>query len=414
MRSAPDAREQRLPVLDGLRGIAILFVLLVHFTPDYVLPLRIEEWARKAAQAGWIGVDLFFVLSGFLITNILLRAKKSPNYFRAFYWRRVLRIFPLYYAALAFVFIVLPTLKALDEASFEPIRNAQVFNWIYLTNLGWWLLGKDAFASHQIDLRYFWSLAVEEHFYLFWPAAVMLTSVSGLRRLCVVLFISAFGLRCIGSMLAGDDLSYLCLTPLRWDSLAAGAFVATLAHEYGPARLRALAPVAVIVATVCTLFVAACFFIQAGLWPSSPAVHTVGLSAVATAFACALVLLVPTNSIAAQAIACTPLRFFGKYSYGLYVIHGIMQSLIINRYMPPDAWMEHFTGVPSAGVVLYVAACIALCLPPTLASWHLLEKPMLRLKSRFPYSTSYGDAGAAARQEFAAAVPIDPGRAQQS
>src|SRR5215468_3394421 len=98
----------RVPVLDGVRGIAILLVLWYHFTPEIGVPVRAIEWLKKTSTGGWLGVELFFVLSGFLITGILLDAKGSPNFFRNFYARRILRIFPLYYACLAFVLLLLP------------------------------------------------------------------------------------------------------------------------------------------------------------------------------------------------------------------------------------------------------------------------------------------------------------------
>jgi peptidoglycan/LPS O-acetylase OafA/YrhL len=96
----PHSSAQRVPLLDGIRGIAILIVFWGHFMPDVAIPIRALEWFKKTSTAGWTGVDLFFVLSGFLITGILLDSKSSPHFFRNFYTRRVLRIFPLYYTAL--------------------------------------------------------------------------------------------------------------------------------------------------------------------------------------------------------------------------------------------------------------------------------------------------------------------------
>src|SRR5882672_5687186 len=112
--------EQRIPALDGLRGVAILMVLLNHFLPDRnYAPSRVMTWLSNAARSGWAGVDLFFVLSGFLITGILIEAKASPHYFRNFYMRRVLRIFPLYYGALVLVFVILPPLQIFDWSTFS-------------------------------------------------------------------------------------------------------------------------------------------------------------------------------------------------------------------------------------------------------------------------------------------------------
>jgi len=101
---AAEPPMSRVPVLDGIRGIAILLVLWYHFMPEIAVPVRAIEWLKKTIYWGWLGVELFFVLSDSLITGILLDAKASPNFFRNFYARRILRIFPLYYACLAIVF----------------------------------------------------------------------------------------------------------------------------------------------------------------------------------------------------------------------------------------------------------------------------------------------------------------------
>jgi peptidoglycan/LPS O-acetylase OafA/YrhL len=157
--------------LDGVRGVAILLVLLDHFVPDVLMPDRLQEWAKKILTTGrWIGVDLFFVLSGFLITRILLRAKDDPKYFLNFYARSVLRVFPIYYAALFVIFVAVTLLGFASGPWFEPIRDTQAFHWFYGTNFAFWLLPKHALSANYIELRHFWSLAVEEHFYLFWPA----------------------------------------------------------------------------------------------------------------------------------------------------------------------------------------------------------------------------------------------------
>src|SRR5262245_5567964 len=103
------ANKHHDPALDGIRGVAILLVLLIHFIPPVAMQWRIAEWFIKLfSTGGWVGVDLFFVLSGFLITGILLRTKDKPNYFKNFYMRRVLRIVPVYFLALFLVFAVLP------------------------------------------------------------------------------------------------------------------------------------------------------------------------------------------------------------------------------------------------------------------------------------------------------------------
>src|SRR5262252_6491054 len=122
-----------LPGLDGVRGLAILMVMAIHFVGDSTAHTFAQRLVVKAAGFGLLGVDLFFVLSGFLITGLLLEAKGSPHFFRNFYARRTLRIFPLYYFVLAALFLILPQLTTLTPA-LEQARSHQAWLWSYTAN----------------------------------------------------------------------------------------------------------------------------------------------------------------------------------------------------------------------------------------------------------------------------------------
>jgi peptidoglycan/LPS O-acetylase OafA/YrhL len=150
-----------LPELDGLRGLAILLVLFFHFAAD--LPRNVIFLGP--VYFGWSGVGLFFVLSGFLITRILLRTRRAEGYFRSFYVRRALRIFPLYSGVLAFctlLFVLFPVLRPMF-----PGDRDRIFHWLYLGNWTPLLAGED-----QRRMGTFWSLAIEEQFYWIWPFIV--------------------------------------------------------------------------------------------------------------------------------------------------------------------------------------------------------------------------------------------------
>ena len=150
------ARRSHIPALDGLRGIAVLTVMWLHFV--FLVPRTGGErlfW--NLSETGWIGVDLFFVLSGFLITGILYDAKGGPHYFRNFYMRRSLRIFPLYYAFLILIFAVMPLLRA----SGADHVGKQLWMWTYLSNVLFARVGWEGMPAHTTHL---WSLAIEEQF----------------------------------------------------------------------------------------------------------------------------------------------------------------------------------------------------------------------------------------------------------
>ena len=172
---------------------------------------------------------------------------------------------------------------------------------------------------------------------------------------------------------------------MRWDALAAGAFVATLTHQHPAAELRRYVPVAWAALVAGLGFMFACFVAQKGLWPRSVFVSTAGLSLIAAAFAATVFLLMTArNKTATHVLGASLLLFFGQYSYGLYVIHSLIAPSLA-KVLPLSGWMAHFESFPLAGIFLYTCAKIAACVPLTLLSWHLYEKNFLKLKRSFSY-----------------------------
>ncbi len=223
-----------IPALDGVRAFAILLVLQMHFFPKAGYE-RLTVWDLSDArwwQAAWecwrvnvhmlsgTGVDLFFVLSGYLITGILLRAEPSRRNFLAFYGRRTLRIFPLYYVTLGGLYFLFRHYEA-DGEYLERLP------WLatYTTNLVIAVRQAWPFKVIGISLDHFWSLGLEEQFYLIWPALVFLCPRPWLWRLCWALVVLAVATR-LGFVLGGNPFAAMMLLPARVDSLAMGALLA--------------------------------------------------------------------------------------------------------------------------------------------------------------------------------------------
>ena len=163
-QSLAEAHQTRhlthLPALDGVRAIAFLLVVFAHINMSFggeTAGEGVSLWVSKIFRGGWVGVDLFFVLSGFLITRILLDARQTDGYFRNFYARRALRIFPLYYGFLALMF-ALAVVKP-DRFHYSTADQASLLLYYYNVHA--------AFHTGLTGVHHFWSLAVEEHFHLF-------------------------------------------------------------------------------------------------------------------------------------------------------------------------------------------------------------------------------------------------------
>lgn len=205
--------NEHCPALDGLRGLAILMVSVYRFGRE-LDPASHPAIAvvRRLVPVGQYGVDLFFVLSGFLITGILLRSKDRPHYYRNFIARRALRIFPLYFASLLLGLIVLPQLFGTDM--FDKARDQQLYLWTYTTNLRMSWLNSWCFGPFD----HFWSLAVEEHFYLVWPAILCFTR-QRLLWVCLTLILTVLVGRTLAATNPAFGVAVETLTLFRLDAL---------------------------------------------------------------------------------------------------------------------------------------------------------------------------------------------------
>lgn len=367
----------REPVLDGIRGLAIALVLYHHFVIYSALSpeVRLDYHLFRIGTSAWLGVDLFFVLSGFLITGILYDAKKSQHYFRNFYARRALRIFPLYYTFLVGVFLFLPLF--LEPAAKGALTDGQLWYWTYTSNID---VAIDRWQK-PLHLGHFWSLAVEEQFYLIWPVVVLAFSRSALLRITALCFFGALLLR---FMLPNwlPPLANYVLMPTRMDAFAAGAIVALLVR--GPGGLRSLGAWPVRVMLASTAMAAALYQWKRGLNELDPLVRTFGYSIIAISFAAliAVALGLKQGSWLRHVLSNGILVTLGKYSYALYVFHHPIILLMKDYGLSVDM-VPRFAGSQALGLLVFGAIAFSLTMFCALLSWRLVEKPFLELKNRF-------------------------------
>lgn len=337
-----------IPVLDGFRGIAILLVVAVH---NFGIP------------GGWAGVDLFFVLSGFLITRILLNTRFQEGRLRTFYARRFLRIFPIYYLTLLAAWFVLPGAAE---------------------NIWWYALYLASFTGaapeHYVSgLPHTWSLSIEELFYLIWPMLIGAVPRKRLTIFCASLLGVMIACRVGLSFVEGRDLLYATSPFTRGDGLVIGSLLA-LAVEGGmrhDRRNRHLTAALLAFCGVTAMILAATGDLSFGR-------HTLVMSLLGipciTWGSAALVwwgMGAEPSSLMYKALTVRPLAYIGRISYGFYLYHVPILAVAWPWLGPPGTGGRNFA---RGGVLAFVALGLAAL------SWRTIEAPINRLKRYWKYS----------------------------
>ncbi|HEY8056377.1 MAG TPA: acyltransferase [Terriglobales bacterium] len=335
----PDWLAAHLPSLDGLRGLAIILVLLHHCQPRLI-----SLGLGSLAAWGWIGVNLFFVLSGFLITGILLDERGTRHLFRNFYARRGLRVWPLYFVVFPLVYWGMG-----PHDSWSGGAAGWIFFLLYIQNLSPGLSG---------TLYPTWSLAIEEQFYLVWAPLVRFLSPRALAGLLVGVLAVGAGIRMHAVLTPVNTLYHL-------DGLAAGSLLALLIRLW-PSGYKQWRRVG-----MATTVVGGLGWLWSNAW--APAYLNTALGV-----AFAGVLLLAALAPNAAGLNLRPLRFVGKISYGLYLVHMPIFALLGGL----DEHMDRIHAGAAGDLLIVVVRWTAALLVAGMF-WYGFERPILRLKRYF-------------------------------
>jgi peptidoglycan/LPS O-acetylase OafA/YrhL len=329
-----------------------------------------------------MGVDLFFVLSGFLITGILLDIKESHGRILSFYARRALRIVPLFYIFILATLLIAPLVPAFaDDPGLQTLQDQNIWYWTFLMNVKVSLEPLMPFAG--FGNGHLWSLMVEEQFYLVWPIVILLLPGRSVLAAMVVCIVAAPAFRWM--ILEGafprieNAFAAYVLMPARMDALAFGALITWLLRERAWDRVR---PAFLAAAAVSAIGLLALFVRYDELEPFDRMTQIAGYSAVAAVFATgvASAALLGNGARAHRLLSAPWLRTFGKYSYALYVVHYIIMF-----------WADEWWTVPTvagsdiAGRTVFTALTMGLAFATAWCTWRVIEAPALSLKDRFPY-----------------------------
>lgn len=380
---SPDSDSRRVALLDGVRGIAIGLVVIYDYFADYYHPSAnsnpILVYLDYLFETGWSGVDLFFVLSGFLIGGILMDHRNATNYYRAFYARRVCRILPLYAIVLSPLFLA-PFLTPLLPGITEFVSSgdiAAVWHLFFLQNIVMAVVG--SFGERWIATT--WSLAVEEQFYALAPpfvrrvrpATLVLVSLGLIAFMPILRTILLFWLPGYHSVVA-------CYVLLRWDALLLGVLAAHLMRQpkwvSALHNNRALFTWAFVVVSAVTL-AAVSYSPASGSFTMSSIGHTL----ISLFFSAALVYCLLFRPWFARLLELKLLCRLGLVSYAVYLFHEPVISAVFEIVFRRPRTIADSTDVALAVLALAVTLGAAAC------SWRYFEKPILRLGHRQPYES---------------------------
>lgn len=372
---------KRIPQLDGIRGLAILLILIWHYYVFLPAPGSINSFIKKFFILTWCGVDLFFVLSGFLIGGILLDNKSAKNYYYTFYFRRICRILPIYFILLFFFFAIYQTGIWKSNPPLSWLFNNPLPLWSYITfTQNFFVIKTGSFGANGLGVT--WSLAIEEQFYLILPFLIKLMSYSRLPIIIISLIIFAPLFRIILLLLlpTGAYAGFVLL-PSRMDALFLGVLGAWMLRQKNILHLLNKRWLVYAATLIFGSIIPLLIYLYNKPGPTASLLTiTIGLTFLAAFFLCLILLGVTGNdSIVKKLLNFRPLRGLGRVSYFVYLFHliflGLSHILILNQ-TPQNMNLL-------CGIVTIFALITTLTLATI--SWFIIEKPFIKYGHRTEY-----------------------------
>jgi len=351
-----DSQAKYITQLDGVRAMAALMVMYFHFFEGNPLPGgTIYNFLQKTSIIGQTGVSLFFVLSGFLITRILISTKSSEHYFKNFYFRRILRILPLYYFFLLLFYFVY---KPIMYGYIPPFKDQSVY-YFYLQNFF------ITFGSHTDGPMHFWSLAVEEHFYFLWPFLVFVTDIKHLVRWILGLICLSVVMRVI-LIYYHHEVFYLTFT--RLDEICFGALLAVLVMQKNKLLTLLKGKYFYILVLSYLLLLLGAWWVTSG--KANSFMQVIKFLFYGIFYFLFIGYTINNENHITAIFKNRVLVYLGKISYGLYVYHPVCFH-IANKYLKSSNGIVNFFTNFSLTILVAVI------------SYHFFEVRFLKLKRYF-------------------------------
>jgi peptidoglycan/LPS O-acetylase OafA/YrhL len=378
---APIDFKTRFPALDGIRAVAVTMVFVAHYGGG-AHGGAILQVLNTIRGRGWVGVDLFFVLSGFLITGILYDTRFDTHFFKRFFARRSLRIFPVFYLVAATLLALTPVVHYQWHAE-HLLFLVYMGNFLANHNFDFYTVHSASNGVFTANIAHFWSLCVEEQFYLLWPIVVwavrdrikLIWTATGISLLALIL-------RCVMFALVGAPIAETWIVrtlPFRMDTLLIGGLLALLLRGENADRWQRLCRPVFLIFAALTLMI---FTVSPAA--DSPWLLTVGLTCIALASAGLIGSTLRAGSPAFQVFYRKPMRILGKYSYGFYIFHAIFVTAWI-QFLVKMFFLFHHSRAVSGIVALTVNFAVTFLVAKF--SYDIFEVKFLRWKTHFEYDS---------------------------
>lgn len=342
---------------DGWRGVGICFVVLAHYFPTYFI-------------GSWVFMEMFFVMSGFLITGILMDTKLKPAYFRNFIGRRIVRVFPLYYLCLMILFFIIPN----SWIDLSYYREKQAWFWLYAEN---WLYSLEGWPNVKA-LHHFWSLAIEEQFYIVWPLVVWFFSSKNLLRFCIFTFLFSILFRNTGMYFKFVMPFPYVATLGRMDGIVLGSMIAILLRTDRSFLEKYTYPI-----TVISAILSVTAFITAGTMKFENTIHfRVNYTLVDVFFAGMITMtMCDDRLLSLKKILNQPvIKQIGVTSYCLYIFHYPIQNIIQTNFQD---YLENILDSEVAGKLVCLLIALSITIPVVYFVHKKVELPFWKLRKYF-------------------------------
>lgn len=391
------------PALDGFRGLALIMVIMTHSTaypagggfPEYTIFHGI--WSNIQSFL-WFGLEMFFVLSGFLVTGILINTRNHAHYYKNYYFRRILRVFPLYWVMLILGLVIVPNLPYIQDLPYlyyndkgHPTWKDAMFYIFFMANF-------KEYQHHTIMLFVTWSLSIEEHYYMVWPHVVKFLKKANVLRVCFWLIVTGLCFRIYFVSVTDNPMVPYMWTMCRWDALAMGSALGMIWHSPGGAEkidyvVRKYFPL------LTGILIGYVLIMRFGIYSGenykveylqlTPIGQTIGFSIV-DSWCCLLMAYIhlqKSGTLVQRFFETKILTGAGKYSYAVYLVHIPVLESVKYFFFRPYGYFQ--AGGKNFGVweqLLFFALVWLFSMILAIGSWKFIEGPALSLKKYFSYS----------------------------